>query len=272
MRWPWQKQRLDDKTALVTGASSGLGVDFARELASRGANLILVARREDLLRQLQADLAEVHEVEVMIFAMDLAVEENREQLARDIDLAGVRIDILINNAGFGLFGDFREADWDRTDQMLQLDIVALTHLTRLFVNPMVEWGEGYIVLIGSTGSFQPAPSYAVYSAAKAYVLSLGHALHYELRGTGVSCTTVCPGVTATEFLLVSGQEKTWYQKFTMMESPTVVSMAIKAMLARKPQIVTGFINALVAFSTRLTPRPLLAMLAHRLMENRHPGN
>lgn len=268
MKWPWQKQRLDGQTALVTGASSGLGVDFANDLASRGANLILVARREEQLRQVQADISEIHGVEVSIFPVDLGSESARDQLCDDLRTAKIDIDILINNAGFGLFGEFRDVDWDRTDEMLQLDIVALTHLTRMFVGPMVERGHGQIMLIGSTGAYQPSPGYAAYGAAKAYVLSFGHALHYELRNTGVTCTTVCPGVTATEFLQVAGQDKTWYHNATMMDSERVAKLGIKAMLAGKPEIVTGLINAIMAFSTRFTPRPMLALLAHKLMENK----
>ncbi len=258
---------LKGMTALVTGASSGLGVDFARELASRGANLVLVARRAELLDQQRAALVAEHGVEVRCEVVDLSEAAAREQLAQSLAAAGVNVDILINNAGFGVFGDFREVDWARTDNMLQLDIVALTHLTRLFINGMVSRGRGYLMLIASTGAFQPSPGYAAYAAAKAYVLSFGHALHFELRGTGVSCTTVCPGVTATEFLQVSGQKKTWYHKATMMPSATVARMAVRRMLARRPEIVTGLINALNAFQMRFLPRPLMARLAYWVMRN-----
>ena len=259
---------LQGMTALVTGASSGLGVDFARELAAAGANLILVARRADLLDKVAKDISAAHAVKVDYKAVDLADATARETLAANLAAEGMQIDILINNAGFGLFGEFRELEWSRTDQMLQLDVVALTHLTRLFINPMVERARGYIMLIGSTGSFQPSPGYAAYAAAKAYVLSFGHALHFELRGTGVSCTTVCPGVTATEFLQVSGQDKTWYHRATMMDSATVARLGIKRMLARKPQIVTGLVNALNAFQTRFMPRPLMAWVAWWVMRNK----
>jgi len=256
------------KTALITGASSGLGVDFARELAARGTHLILVARRAEQLEQVQQELRAAYDVQVEYRVADLADAKACEALHAELANEGKAIDILVNNAGFGLFGDFCDLSWERTDQMLQLDVVALTHLTRLFVNDMVARGNGSIMLISSVGAFQPSPGYAAYAAAKSYVLSLGHALHFELRGTGVTCTTVCPGVTATEFLQVSGQEKTWFHKATMMRSATVARMGIKRMLAGRPEIVTGIINAVSAFSMRFLPRQMQALVAYFAMRNR----
>lgn len=186
-------KRLSGRTSPVTGASSGLGSDFAHQLAADGADLILVARRQELLETVAADIRRDHGVRVDVMTVDLAGA--REQLAADLRDRGRPVQVLINNAGFGVFGDFRETDWARLQAMLEVDVVALTHLTRLFVNDMVACGEGYIMRIASTGAFQPTPTYAAHSAAKSYVLSFGHALHFELRGTGVSCTTVCPGVT-----------------------------------------------------------------------------
>lgn len=261
------EKNLAGKTALVTGASSGLGVDFAKSLAKRGADVILVARRADLLEQVRADIEKDYGVKAVAMTSDLGDEANRQKLHDDIKAAGRKVDILINNAGFGLFGDFRDVSWERTNAMLQVDVVALTHLTRLFVNDMVDRGDGRIMLIGSTGSFQPSPGYGAYSAAKAYVLSFGHALHFELRGTGVSCTVVCPGVTATEFLQVSGQKKTFYQTATMMPSDKVAEMGVRRMLAGRPEIVTGWVNAMNAFQMRFLPRPLTAWLAWFFMKN-----
>ena len=259
--------QLRGQTALVTGASSGLGVDFAAGLAARGADLVLTARRVDKLQALADTLRADHGVEVRVEPADLSRADERERLAQTLEQAGVAVDLLINNAGFGVFGDFREVDWEPTERMLQLDIVALTHLTRLFVNPMVERGRGRIMLVASTGAFQPSPGYAAYSAAKAYVLSFGHALHFELRHTEVTCTTVCPGVTATEFLQVSGQRKTWYHKATMMSSPKVAELGLKRMLDGGPEIVTGWMNALNAFQMRFLSRPLMARIAWLVMRN-----
>lgn len=262
----FEKPSLNGKTALITGASSGLGVDFAKQLAAMGAHVILVARRESLLQQLCMDIRDEFDSTAEYRACDLSVAAAREALAKDLHNAGIHIDILINNAGFGLFGDFRITDWERTDQMLQLDVVALTHLTRLFVNPMVENGYGRIMQISSVGAFQPSPGYGAYSAAKSYVLSFSHALHYELKGTGVTSTVVCPGVTETEFLRVSGQQRNRFHNATMMSSRDVARMALNRTLKGRPEIVTGLINAINAFQVRFMSRPLLARIAAMAMK------
>lgn len=254
-------------TALVTGASSGIGADLARELAAHGANLVLVARRVERLEELRQQIERDFGVAVHCLPADLSSAEARDALPARVAEQGLSIDILINNAGLGVYGEFRDVAWEATENMLQLDIVALTHLTRLFVDGMVSRGRGYIMQIASTGAFQPSPTYAAYAAAKAYVLSFGHALHFELRGSGVSCTTVCPGVTATEFFDVSGQKKTWFHRLTIMSSTAVARLAVKRMAARRPEIVTGWMNAMTAFSMRFLPRPLMSWLAFWVMRN-----
>jgi len=255
------------KTALVTGASSGLGVDFARELAARGCRLVIVARREDRLKQLQQELQAAHGTDVTVVTLDLSQPEAPRALHDLLRQQKRDVDILVNNAGFGLFGRDVELPPRRSTEMLQLDVVALTQLTQLFARDMVKRGAGYILQVASTGAFQPSPSYAAYGAAKAYVLNYGHALNFELRGSGVSCTVICPGVTATEFLDVSGQKRNWFHNATMMSSPAVARAGVHAMLARRYLVVPGWFNALSAFLTRLTPRPVLAWLAARLMRN-----
>jgi short-subunit dehydrogenase len=256
---------LHSKTALVTGASSGLGMDFSRQLASRGCNLVLVARREDRLQALKEEIRKVHPVSVEIVALDLLQPDAPEQLFKRLNAAGIKVDVLINNAGLGLFGEFKDLTWPDMNRMLQVDVIALTHLTRLFAADMVSHGSGYIMMVGSTGSFQPTPTYAAYSAAKSYVLSLGEALHYELRKTGVGCTVLCPGVTRTEFFEVSGQQMTAYQKRSAMESADVAHIGIAAMLKGRSCVVAGGMNAFMAWGTRLLPRQTLAAIADRLM-------
>jgi short-subunit dehydrogenase len=149
--------------------------------------------------------------------------------------------------------------------MLEIDMLALTQLTHLFAGDMVKRNSGYIMLIGSIGSFQPTPTYAAYSAAKSYVLSLGEALHFELRHTGVKCSVLCPGVTSTEFLDVAGQQPTVYQRATMMTGESVVRIGINALLNNRSSVVSGFSNALLAWGTRLLPRQALAAVSNRLM-------
>ena len=258
---------LKGRTALVTGASSGMGIDFARELARRGANLVLVARRRDALEAVATEMRNSHGVEVRVRPADLSDAPSRERLYEELEAEGSNVDMLLNNAGFGLFGRFVEADWNRVDQMLQVDMVALSHLTRLFAPGMIRRRWGRILLIASTGAFQPSPSYASYSAAKSYVLSLGVALNYELRATGVSCTVACPGVTATEFFQVSGQRQTLYQRMTIMPSTKVANLALKGLFAQRPLVVIGRLNAFMAWSTRFMPRTWSASLAYHLMKN-----
>jgi len=194
-------------------------------------------------------------------AMDLIEPDASQRLYAQLKGLGRPIDILINNAGLGLYGEFTKVSWDSLHAMLELDMVALTHLAHLFVADMVSRRSGYILLVASTGAFQPTPMYAAYAAAKSYVLSLGEALHYELRKTGVRCTVLCPGVTRTEFLAVAGQRSTRYQRMTMMESSTVARMGIEAMLRGRSCLVAGRFNALFALATRLMPRQMLAGLA-----------
>lgn len=257
---------LQGRTALVTGASSGLGVEFARELARRGCALVLVARSEAPMQQLAAELRAAGAT-VQVRPCDLGDGAAREALASALASDGVAIDILVNNAGFGLFGDFIDTDWPRLEAMLAVDVMALTHMTRLFLPGMRERGYGRVLQVASTGAFQPTPTYAAYSAAKSYVLEFSHALQEELRGTGVHSTVVSPGVTATAFLEVSGQRPTWYQRATRMQAPDVARRGIAAMLAGRSGVITGWVNALMAHSTRLMPRVLSARIAGRLMRN-----
>jgi uncharacterized protein len=256
---------LNGKTALVTGASSGMGADFARDLAARGCSLILTARRTDRLERLQSEIGNRYGVKVESIASDLAAPGAGQNLYDRIRARGVNVDVLVNNAGYAVFGEFRSTEWERTRQMLELDVVALTHLTRLFAADMAARKYGYVLLVASTGAFQPTPTYAAYAAAKTYVLYLGEALHAELRPLGVGCTVLCPGVTRTEFFEVAGQKMTAYQRLVAMDSAAVARIGIRAMLAYRSCVVAGFSNALVARLAPLLPRQLMAALAARMM-------
>lgn len=256
---------LRGKTALVTGASSGLGVDFARELASRGCNLVLVARREDLLRQHADAIGGRYGVQVATVAQDLAAKDAPQQLYDQLKAAGTAVDVLVNNAGYGLYGAFMALDWERERSMLELDIITLVHLTKLFSRDMVARNFGYMLHVASIGAYQPSPLYASYGAAKAFVLNFGEALSYELRRTNVRSTVISPGITATEFLKVSGQQATLYQRLMMMTSEEVARIGIAAMLKGKPSVVPGFMNAVGAFLPRLLPRRAQAAMAESTM-------
>jgi hypothetical protein len=256
---------LQGKYALVTGASSGLGVDFARQLAARGCNLILVARREQQLRAVQQEISQRYGVDVEIIPLDLAQADAPQTLYNQITASGKTVDVLINNAGYGLYGRFTEIEWEREKNMLELDIITLMHLTKLCVKDMVARNFGFVLLVASIGAYQPSPLYASYSAAKSFVLNFGEALNYELRSTNVRCTVISPGITATEFLKVSGQQASLYQRLAMMQSADVTRIGIESMLKGKPSVVPGRLNALTAWANRLIPRRFSAAIAYRLM-------
>lgn len=256
---------LKGKTALVTGASSGLGAEFARQLAALGCHLILVARREAPMQDLRRELESRHSVRVSVLPTDLGAPEGVRTLYAKLKAQGLQVDVLINNAGFGLYGEHMQLSWEQEQSMLMLDVVALAELTRLCAADMLQRDFGYILQVSSIAAYQPSPSYAAYAAAKAYVLLFGEGLNYELRKTGVGVTVLAPGVTATEFLKVAGQKASLYQRLFMMQAPRVVRIGLKAMLKRKPSVIAGRLNALVTFSTRFTPRRMTAAIAYRLM-------
>lgn len=263
------KTELRGKWALVTGASSGLGVDFATELARRGMNVVLVARRRERLDALAARLSAEHGVEAKSIAMDLAVPEVGAALEAEVASLGLEVEVLVNNAGYGAYGEHLELAWERERAMLQLDIVTLVDLTKRFAKAMVARGSGRILQVASIGAYMPCPTYATYAAAKVFVLHYGEALNFELKGTGVTCSVVSPGVTATEFLQVSGQKPTLYQRLMMMTSAQVARVGIRAMLRGKPSVVPGWLNKLTAWSMRFTPRRLMAWSAWFTMKQ--PG-
>jgi short-subunit dehydrogenase len=257
---------LRGKTALVTGASSGMGADFARQLAAQGCRIVLVARRAEKLQALRIELFERYSVEADAFAMDLSEADAPRDLFERVKAKGLVIDILINNAGYALYGEFARTEWDRCRQMLELDVLALTHLTRLFAADMAQRKSGYILQIASTGAFQPTPLYAAYAAAKSYVLYFGEALHYELRPSGVNVTVLCPGVTRTEFFDVAGQKMTAFQRLTAMNSADVARIGLRALFRKRSCVVAGPANAVIAALGPLFPRQFMAGMAARMMK------
>lgn len=253
---------LNNRHALITGASAGLGQEFARQLAVAGCDVVLVARREESLRRLAEDIEAQSGRAATVRPCDLSSAEQRTALAAEFP----KIDILVNNAGLGIFGRFSESSWEQISTMLEVDIGALTHLTHLFLPGMRERGWGRVLQVASTGSFQPCPNYAAYAAAKSYVLNFSLAVNHELKGSGVTCTTLCPGPTATEFFDVSGQTLTAFQRQTMMTPQRVVGIGLNAMQKSTPYVVAGGLNSILAFSTRLLPMSLATAIADRLMK------
>lgn len=224
-----------------------------------------MARREDALRTVQTEVSARYGVEVTVVAMDLGQPDAPQALYERVHQLGKTVDVLVNNAGFGYYGEFAQQPWEREQAMLQLDILTLVHLTKLFLADMLARDAGYILQVASVGAYQPSPTYASYCAAKSYVLNFGEALNYELRHSGVSCTVLSPGVTATEFFKVSGQQPTLYQRAVMMPSAAVARIGIEAMLARRPGVIAGWLNNLMVWSNRLAPRRVSTAIAHWLM-------
>lgn len=253
--------------ALITGASSGFGVDFAHQLAAEGRNLVLVARSVEPMRKLAAELQQLHGVSCQVQGCDLSAPGAVAALKRDLDAQGVVIEVLINNAGYGLYGPFVEQDLARLLNMLQLNVLALTELTHVVGRDMARRGHGEILLVSSLGAYQATPTYAAYAASKAYVLLLGEALHEELRHQGVRVTVLSPGISATGFLNVSGQRATPYQRVLMMRSERVVRLGLQALRRGRASIVPGVLNALTAWFNRFLPRAAQRKMAYAVMRN-----
>ena len=252
------------KTALVTGASAGLGADFARLFAADGHDLVLVARRRGKLDELARELESKHGARVTVIAADLTRPEAPEQLAKQLSDDGIAIEFLVNNAGLGVTGPFAESDVARELGMLALNITALVHLTRLLLPAMIGRRSGRILNLGSTAGFLPGPFMAGYYASKAFVNSFTEALAFELRGTGVTATVACPGATHTEFAAVAGVQKSKLFATGTMGSAEVAAESYRAMLDGKPVVVTGAQNKLKMFSLRFAPRSMAASMAATL--------
>ena len=248
---------LKDHRALVTGASSGIGAEMARELARQGCALTLAARRTDRLEALASELRDAHGVGVRCVASDLSRPEGAAALHADVHAAGERIDILINNAGFGLYQTFADLGWQRQAEMIQLNITSLAELTHRFLGDMLGRDRrAYILNVSSIGAYQPVPYMACYAATKSYVRDFTEALAYELRGSNVSATSVCPGGTRTEFMEISGQSKILGRaaRAALMPADRVARIGVRAMLRRRRNIVTGWLYAVLCFSMRFLPR------------------
>jgi short-subunit dehydrogenase len=254
-------------TALVTGASSGIGEVFARELAKRGANLVLVARSRDKLEALAEKLRGSSGASVEVLSRDLSEPGAGAALAAELAERGARIDVLVNNAGFGLFGELHEVDPTSTSRQVHLNVAALTELTCALLPQMRERDRGAIVNVASTAAFQPLPYMAVYGATKAYVLSFTEALWGETRGTGVRVTAVCPGATDTAFFDTASEHASIGRR---MAPEQVVDAAFRALERRRCSVVPGLRNRLLAIAPRLTPRQTVVRISARTMRPSTP--
>lgn len=247
--------------AVITGASSGIGAELARVLAERGYDCVISARRAQRLEELASELRDEHRAEVHVVAADLSTRGGARKLFDDVMALERPVDFLANNAGFGIYGKFAEQPVEKIEEMIQLNITSLTTLTRLFVAPMVERGRGRILQVASVGAFQPSPLYAVYSATKSYVRDFSQAIHFELRGTGVSVTTMCPGLTVSEFHEKAEHLKPKYMDTMMMSARSVAQIGVKAAERGKSGVTPGVANKLMEWSVAWTPRPIATWAA-----------
>ena len=250
------------KWALVTGGSSGLGVDFARELADRSMNLILVARRKEKLAEVEKQLIEDYGVEVVILPRDLSARDAPRQLYEELKDRGLEIEVLINNAGFGLYGKFQDQELDYLEDMIDLNVRTLMALTHLVLPEMLERGSGYVLQVASNAAFQPSPGYAAYGGTKSFVHSFSQAVSYELKDSTVRMSVVSPGPARTEFHDVSNQGRdNWYIQLLLMPSEKVAEAGVKALFKGKPGVVPGWINKTAAWAAQRLPRRWAAALA-----------
>ncbi|MCB0933630.1 MAG: SDR family oxidoreductase [Mycobacterium sp.] len=256
--------RLENQTALITGSSGGIGEEFARQLALRGANLILVARRADKLDQLRTELLERSPaLKIDVVTADLSIPGSAADLAVKVEALGRRVDILVNNAGVGLHGDFVSQDRAANAAQIQLNCVTLVELTALYLPAMTRAGRGMVINVASTAAFQPTPGMAVYGATKAFVLSFTEAIWQETKSTAVRVFALCPGATETEFFARTGEE---FLTSGRQTSEQVVAVAMAAIDKSTPTVISGLRNTLLANGYRIAPRRMMLKVTQKIMK------
>lgn len=255
------------KTALITGAASGIGYQLAYIFARNNYNLVLVDKQEQKLTEIAENFTQQFSIFVKTFAKDLSVPTSPEEIFTELQQASIKVDVLVNNAGFGTYGVFAETDLDTELKMLQVNIVSLTYLTKLFLKDMVEQGYGKILNVASAAAFQPGPLMAVYFATKAYVLSFSEAIASELEGTGITVTALCPGPTASEFQQTAAMSDSKIASVNrMMDTETVAKIGYRSLMANKTVVVPGVRNKILTESVRFTPRNLVTKVVKRMHE------
>ena len=254
------------KTALITGASSGIGYELAKIHAAKGGNLVLVARNISKLDELKLELETQFKVSVYTIGKDLSLVDAALEVYNETSEKGIQIDYLINNAGFGHFGMFSDTEWEKEYQMINLNITALTQFTKLYLKDMLKRKSGKIMNVASTAAFVPGPTMAVYCATKPYVLSFSEAVDNEVREFGVSITALCPGATQSGFIAAaSAEESALFKGKKLPSSKEVALFGYDAMLKGKTVAIHGFVNKALAFFVRLIPRKLVVAVSRKVI-------
>jgi short-subunit dehydrogenase len=254
------------KTALITGASSGIGRELTKLFARDGYNVVLVARREERLRELADDLKNSYGTESTIISKDLSQSNAPKDLYDILKQRNINVDVLVNNAGFDVYGEFHETDYNQELNMIKVNLITPTYLTKLFLPDMISRGSGKILNLGSVGSFVAAPLNAIYCATKAYILSMSLGVGEEIKNTGVSITCLCPGVTKTEFHKVADMEDIKEMKGKVMSAQKVAKIGYKGLMKGKSIVIPGWKNKIEVFMTRLVSRKQVSHIAKSHME------
>ena len=258
---PWR-----GRWALVTGASAGIGAEIARQLAAEGAHLILTARRAERLHELAAELAQRHQIQTQICVADLANPQGPGEIFRFVQDRGLNLDILINNAGFGAYGEFHKVDAQRLLDMVQVNVASVVQLTHLFLPSMIERRSGYVLVVSSTASFQPVPYITTYAATKGFDLLFGEGLAEEARPYGVNVCVLCPGSTVSEFHEVAGQPV--HMAGHRQATAEVAQAGLAALAEGKPRVIAGTRNWISVEAQRVVPRRLVTRVAARMFRPR----
>ena len=257
-----------DSYALVTGASSGMGYEYAKLFAKDGKNIVVVARSGDKLEGLKRDVEKDHGTKVMVLVKDLSDPKAPQEVFSELEKAGINIDVLVNNAGFDVYGKFQDTDWRKEAEMLQVNIIALTQLTKLFLKKMLEKKSGKIMNISSMVGLVPAPWSSVYGGTKHYVLGFSNAIAHELKGTGVSVTCFCPGNTKTAFWERGGaRDAKGNRRGTLaMDAASAARFGYRALKKRRTTAVAGPVYSLMMFGIRFMPRRLACYVMDSSMQ------
>ncbi len=254
-------------TALITGASNGIGLELARTHASHGDNLVLVARNLAKLNEIKVELEQRYHIKVYNIGKDLSQPNAAQEVYDETKQQNIQVDYLINNAGFGDFGLFYETDWNKELQMINLNITTLTQFTKLYLRDMVTRRSGKIMNVASTAAFQSGPTMAVYYATKAYVLSFSEAIDNEVRDKGVTVTTLCPGATESGFQAAAAMEESALVKGRKLPtSKEVADYGYKAMMKGKTVAIHGLMNAIMANAVRFLPRAWVVKITRQVQD------